>query len=380
MKVYFDNAATTPVAPEVVEAMHSVLTENFGNPSSIHAHGRQTRSLIEMSRKKVADLLSTSPSEIFFTSGGTEADNTTLRSAVEGLGVKRIITSKIEHHAVLHTAQYLAKLHGIQLDFVKTDQQGHIVMDSLETLLRSSDDKTLVSLMHANNEIGNLSDLEAIGTLSHEYGALFHSDMVQTLGHYRHDLSSLPVDFAAGSAHKFHGPKGVGFLYINHQNQIPPLIHGGAQERNMRSGTENVPGIMGMTRALELAHEDMEGHRQHILGLKKLMIEELKAKIPGVSFNGASGDLDKSLYTVLNVCIAPSSANEMLLFNLDIKGISISGGSACSSGTNVGSHVLAELDRDPKSGAIRFSFSRYNTNEEVSFAVEKLTEITAVHA
>ena len=379
MKVYFDNAATTPMDPAVIEAMQPILHEAFGNPSSIHAHGRKVRSIIEVSRKKIADLLKTSPAEIFFTSGGTEADNTALRCAVEGLGVRRIITSKVEHHAVLHTAEYLQKLHGITLSFVKTDAKGNVDLSDLTNLLQSSAEKTLVSLMHANNEIGNLIDLEVVGNICHENGALFHSDTVQTMGHYPHDMSQLPVDFIVGSAHKFHGPKGVGFLYINHNTKIPPFVHGGAQERNMRGGTENVLGIVGMTKALELAYGELDDHQQYIRSLKKQMIEGLISSIPDVSFNGMSGDIDNSLYTVLNVCVAPSSANEMLLFNLDINGISISGGSACSSGSSVGSHVLAELDRDPKSGAIRFSFSRYNTAEEVSFAIEKLIEITAVH-
>ena len=380
MKVYFDNAATTPLDPEVFEVMRPLMLENFGNPSSIHSHGRTVRSLIEISRKRVADLLKTSPAELFFTSGGTEADNTALRCAVEGLGVQRIITSKIEHHAVLHTTEYLHKVHGVEAVFLNTDSKGNVDLDQLKDILAAGGPKTLVSLMHANNEIGNMIDLMEVGTIAHEYGALFHSDTVQTMGHFTHDLSVLPVDFLVGSAHKFHGPKGVGFLYINHKNKIPPFIHGGAQERNMRGGTENVYGIVGLAKALEIAYRDMEGHKNHILGLKKQMIEGLKANLPDVNFNGMSGDLDKSLYTVLNVCTAPSDNNEMLLFNLDINGISISGGSACSSGSNVGSHVLAELDRDPKRGAIRFSFSRYNTSEEVSFAVSKLAEIAAVHA
>jgi cysteine desulfurase len=234
--------------------------------------------------------------------------------------------------------------------------------------------------MHANNEIGNLIDLHQVGTLCHDHGALFHSDTVQTMGHYEHDLSTLPVDFIVGSAHKFHGPKGIGFLYINHKNKIPPFIHGGSQERNMRGGTENVIGIVGLTKALELAYADMKDHEQHVKSLKNQMIQGLKDNIPDVMFNGMSGEIDQSLYTVLNVCIAPSSANEMLLFNLDINGISISGGSACSSGSDIGSHVLAELERDPRRGAIRFSFSRNNTADEVSYAIEKLSEITAVHA
>ena len=379
MNVYFDNAATTAIDPQVIAAIQPMLSEQFGNPSSIHAHGRKVRSIVEVSRKRIADLLKTTPAEIFFTSGGTEADNTALRCAVEGLGVKRIITSKIEHHAVLHTAGYLQKLHKVNVEFVNLDDRGNVDLNSLESLLQGSKEKTIVSLMHANNEIGNLIDLHEVGSLCHLHGALFHSDTVQTMGHYEHDLSTLPVDFIVGSAHKFHGPKGIGFLYINHSNKIPPFIHGGAQERNMRGGTENVIGIVGLTKAMELAYEDMKGHQQHVKALKMQMIEGLKNNVTDVMFNGMSGD-DNSLYTVLNVCIAPSANNEMLLFNLDINGISISGGSACSSGSDVGSHVLAELKRDPRRGAVRFSFSRNNTAEEVSYAVDKLSEITAVHA
>ncbi|MFT5568937.1 MAG: cysteine desulfurase [Cyclobacteriaceae bacterium] len=380
MKVYFDNAATTPLDPEVFEVMKPLMLENFGNPSSIHSHGRLVRSNIEIARKKIADLLQTSPPEIFFTSGGTEADNTALRCAVEGLGVRRIITSKIEHHAVLHTAEYLAKIHQVEVCYVATDGDGNILMSDLEALLSSSQQKTLVSLMHGNNEIGNLIDLVDVGNLVHKYGALFHSDTVQTMGHYVHDLSTLPVDFAVGSAHKFHGPKGVGFLYVHHGTKIPPFMLGGAQERNMRGGTENVYGIVGMAKALELAYRDMSSHKSFIESLKLKMLDSFKSHIPDVHFNGMSADLENSLYTVLNVCTAPSNNSEMLLFNLDISGISISGGSACSSGSNVGSHVLAELDRDPARGAIRFSFSRLNTVQEVEYAIEKLREITAVHA
>ncbi len=373
MNVYFDNAATTPLDPAVFEAMKPYLLEHFGNPSSIHTHGRKVRTAVEHARKKVADLLNVTPGEIFFTSGGTEADNTAIRCSVRDKGVKHIISSKIEHHAVAHTLEAKEK-EGVKVSYVNLNGDGEIDYDHLEELLKNSSD-SMVSLMHANNEIGNLLDLERVGDLCETYGSIFHCDTVQSMAHYVHDLSQLKIDFAVGSAHKFHGPKGIGFLYINHEMKINPFIHGGAQERNMRGGTENVCGIVGLAKAMEIAYSDMAAHRSHIEGLKRRTIDKLRNSIEGVAFNGVSDDLDKSLYTVLNICLPPSEDNDMLLFNLDINGISVSGGSACSSGSNIGSHVLAELDRDQARGAIRFSFSKYNTEEEVDYAVEKLASL-----
>jgi len=370
MQVYFDNAATTPIDEQVFEEMKPFMLEHYGNPSSIHSHGRKVRTAIERSRKKVAELLNAAPAEIFFTSGGTEADNTAIRCTVSEKGIEQIITSKIEHHAVLHTVEALEK-RGVKISYVNLDGEGSIDYDQLETLLQGHP-KSMVSLMHGNNEIGNLLDLERVGSLCKEHGAYFHSDTVQTMAHYEHDMQSLQLDFAVGSAHKFHGPKGIGFLYINHQNKIHPFIHGGAQERNMRGGTENVYGIVGLAKAMEISYTQMESHRSHIEKLKSRMIEQLKEKVGEIAFNGLSDNLDKSLYTVLNVCLPASDDNDMLLFNLDIDGVSVSGGSACSSGSSIGSHVLAELNRDQNRGAIRFSFSKYNTLEEVDYAVEKL--------
>ncbi len=377
MRVYFDNAATTAIDPAVFEEMRPLFTEHYGNPSSIHAHGRQVRSFIERARKKVADILNTSPSEIFFTSGGTEADNTFLRCAAQAKDLKHAITSKIEHHAVLHTLEALEKEGLLQLHFVELDDLGRVKMDHLEDLLKQNP-KALVSLMHANNEIGNLLDLDQVGDLCEAYDAIFHSDTVQTVGHIPHNLQDLRTHSIVGSAHKLHGPKGVGFLYVRHDTKIHPFIHGGAQERNMRGGTENVYGIVGLAKALEIAYEEQVEHREHIERLKGHMIDCLSEAIPDVQFNGTSADLNNSLYTVLNVCLPPSDDNDMLLFNMDINGISASGGSACSSGSNIGSHVLAELNRDQRRGAIRFSFSKYNTIEEVDYAVEKLAEAVAV--
>ncbi|MEQ9304993.1 MAG: cysteine desulfurase family protein [Marinoscillum sp.] len=376
-KVYFDNAATTPIDEAVFEEMRPYMLEYYGNPSSIHSHGRQVRAGIERARKKVADLLNTSPSEIFFTSGGTEADNTAIQCTIKEYGVKNIITTGLEHHAVLHTVEMLAKRGDINLHLLDVNDKGEIDIEQIEDLLKK-DANSLVSLMHANNEIGTMNDIDQIAGLCAEYGAFFHSDTVQTMGHFKHDLQSLKANFIVGSAHKFHGPKGVGFLYVNHEKKIHPFIHGGAQERNMRGGTENVYGIIGLAKALELAYSHMDEHQQQIESIKQYMIDQLKANIEGVAFNGTSADLNRSLYTVLSASLPPSEDNDMLLFNLDINGISASGGSACSSGSNIGSHVLTAIGSDPMRGAVRFSFSRFNTKEQVDYVISKLNEILTV--
>ena len=370
--VYLDNAATTPMDDRVIEAMLPFMRGQFGNPSSVHSHGREVRTAIEKARKKVAELIHASPSEIFFTSGGTEADNTALVCGIESHGISHAITSPLEHHAVLHTLEMLAKKGQVQLSLLDVNEQGEIDLQQLEELLKKNP-KSMISLMHGNNEIGNLNDLERIGSLARAYDAFFHSDTVQTMGHYAHDLSQLPVDALVAGAHKFHGPKGVGFLYVRKDKKIHPFIHGGAQERNMRGGTENVIGIIGLAKALELSLEELEAHRSHIEKIKGYFIGKLKQDIPGVSFNGCSADLDKSLYTVLNVSLPPSESNRgMLLFHLDLEGISASGGSACSSGATVGSHVLRALQHSPERDAVRFSFSRFTTMEEVDYTLEKL--------
>lgn len=374
MQVYLDNAATTPMDEAVFEAMKPYMLHSFGNPSSIHSHGREARAAIERSRKKVADFLNTSPSEIFFTSGGTEADNTALRCSIETYGLNHAITTSAEHHAVLHTLKSLEKEGKIKLSLLDLDSRGDIDLDQLKSLLEAKN-PSLVSLMHANNEIGNRYDIEKIGSICREHKAIFHSDTVQTVCHYPIDLQDIPVCSIAGAAHKFHGPKGVGFIYVNNDYKIHPLIHGGAQERNMRGGTENVYGIVGLAKAMEIAHENMTAHMTHIQGLKKRMINKLRETISGIDFNGNSGDLENSLYTVLNVSLPPSDDNDMLLFHLDIKKISVSGGSACSSGSNIGSHVLTALKCDPHRGAVRFSFSKYNTAEEIDYAVEQLASV-----
>ena len=376
MRVYLDNAATTPLDPEVFEAMKPFMMEDFGNPSSTHAHGRKVRAAIESSRKKVAELLNCTPGEIIFTSGGTEADNAILRSAVATYDIRNIISTPIEHHAVTHTVEHLGKK-GIKLHMVKLDSKGHVDLDDLAKLLKSNSG-SVVSLMHANNEIGNLLDIKRVGELCTEYNAFFHSDTVQTVGHYKHDMKVLQVCGMTAAAHKFHGPKGIGFMYIRKDKKIHSFIHGGAQERNMRGGTENVYGIIGLAKALEIAYRDMDEHIPYIKGLKARMISKLKEQIPGVTFNGDSENLDRSLYTVLNVSLPESDESDMLLFNLDLQGISASGGSACSSGATTGSHVLGALYPNSKRGAVRFSFSKYNTPEEIDFAVSKLAELFKV--
>ena len=378
MRVYFDNAATTPIDPEVLKEMYKVMENNYGNPSSIHAHGREVRSLVEKARKTVANLLHTSPAEIFFTSGGTEADNTAIRCGIMDNGIKHAIASRLEHHAVIHTLENMQKAGAIKLSLVDTDGKGNIDYTHLEDLLKPNE-RSFVSLMHANNEIGTLSDMERIGDLCAHYNAIYHADTVQAMGHYQHDLSRLKAHFVVCAAHKLHGPKGIGFLHVNHKVKIKPFIYGGSQERNMRGGTENVYGIVGLAKALEIAYANMQDHQNQIQSLKNYMISQLKENIPGIDFNGEM-DPAKSLYTVLNVSFPCSDMADMLLFNLDIAGISASGGSACSSGSNIGSHVLTAIGGDPNRPAVRFSFSKYNTNEEVDYTVSKLKELCMSYA
>lgn len=371
-RIYFDNAATTPLAPEVLEAMLPYMTEQFGNPSSIYSYGRESRLGIENARKTVAKILNAHPSEIFFTSGGTESSNTAINAAVRDLGCKNIISSPIEHHATLHTVEYLAQSGAATLNYVKILPNGHVDMSDLESLLANATEKTLVTLMHANNEIGNMIDIHAVGDLCKKYNAIFHSDTVQTVGHFPFDLANTYVHFITGAGHKFHGPKGVGLLYINQEVKIKPYIHGGSQERNMRAGTENLYGIIGFAKALEMATANFEKDSQYINELRHYMRDQLIQHIPDVKFNG---DLERSLYTVLNVSFPLNEKSEMLLFNLDINNICASGGSACTSGANQGSHVIRAFNNEPNRIAVRFSFSKHNTKEEVDKVVEKLKEI-----
>ena len=372
MRVYLDNAATTPLAPEVLEVMIPILSNEFGNPSSTHYYGRQAKASIETSRRKIAKLLNCQPSEIIFTSGGTEADNMALYSSVHQMGVKHIITSAIEHHAVGHTAEAIEKEGLARISYVKLDAKGNVDLADLEQLLQT-EDKTLVSLMHANNEISTLLPLQKVSQLCRKYDALFHSDTVQTMGHYPFDLQELDIDFITGAGHKFHGPKGIGFLYINKKAKAEALIHGGAQERGLRGGTENIYGIVGTAKALELAYEDVAGHQNHVQGLKSYMIDQLNSIFDDIYIHGESNP-EKSLYTVLNVCFPKTDKTGMLLFTLDLKGVACSGGSACSSGAAKGSHVLEGINADPNRPNVRFSFSRYTTKEEIDFALKMIKE------
>ena len=374
MKVYLDNAATTPIASEVIEEIQPYLNNYFGNPSSTHAFGRKTKNAIEINRKKIADLIRAKNNEIIFTSGGTEADNMALRCAVFDLNVKRIITTKIEHHAVLHTAECLRDQQNVEVIFLATDHNGNPDLVQLESIVNDKVN-TLVTLMHANNEIGTLLPIKKVASICAKHKHVyFHSDTVQTMGHYSFNLSETPIDFLTCSAHKLHGPKGVGFLYVNQKISLNPLITGGSQERKNRGGTENLYGIVGLGKAMEMAYENLASHQKHIQDLKSFMKEELEKIDQRINFNGETSP-EKSLYTVLNVCFPADVCNSMLLFSLDIHGIAASGGSACSSGSNQGSHVLAELPHQDNCQSVRFSFSRFNTQEDVEFTIEKIRSI-----
>ena len=377
MNVYFDNAATTPMDKTVLEKMLPYLENGFGNPSSIHKKGREIKSVIEKCRSKIASLLSCEPGEIFFTSGGTEADNMFILNTAIEKKLDTIITSKLEHHAVLHCCEYLERSYKKNIKFVDSDDKGVIDLDHLESLMKSSPN-SLVTIMHGNNEIGNLNDIKKISRICEQYETIFHSDTVQTVGHYNLNLNDLNIHGIVGSAHKFHGPKGVGFLYLNNKHKISPFIHGGAQERNMRGGTENVYGIVGLTEALELSITNMADHSKKVSNLKKYMIEKLTHAVDGIKFNGQSSDLNNSLYTVLNVSIPNMNDQQMFLFNLDINNIAASAGSACTSGSEVGSHVLAQIKKNKGHASVRFSFSKMNSKEEVDYTVDKVCEILKI--
>lgn len=376
--VYLDNAATTQVHTTVIAKMQDALANSYGNPSSTHSFGRTAKTAIESARKTIAKYINAQPSEIIFTSGGTEADNMIIRCSVRDLDVKTIITSKIEHHAVLHTVEELEKKGSIQLLFVNLDDFGNPDMAHLETLLQSDDSKKLVSLMHVNNEIGNKIDLEAITILSKKHGALVHSDTVQSLGHYNWDVKAFPIDFLAAAAHKFHGPKGIGFAFIRKNSGMSCMISGGSQERGLRAGTESFHNIVGLEEAFVHAYENLDREKKYVEELKSYFIEKVKKEIPEAKFNGHSGDLDKSTYTLVNVCLPITEDKAMmLLFNLDIKGIACSKGSACQSGSDSGSHVLNEIlsIEDMKKPSVRFSFSSYNKKEEIDYTIGVLKDI-----
>lgn len=375
MKAYLDNAATTPLLKEVIQVMTEAMESTFGNPSSTHQFGRKAKALVETARKNIANHFNVTASEIIFTAGGTEADNLVLHNAVTNLGVQRIITSKIEHHAVLHTVDFLKKEYNIAVDYVNIHKDGSIDLVDLEQKLASSEQKTLVSLMYINNEIGNILPLEKVVAICHKYEALFHSDTVQAIGHYHLDLQQIPIDFIAASAHKFNGPKGVGFAYFKKGFGIKPMLHGGDQEKGARSSTENVHAIVGMEKALAMSYSTFEEDKVYMASLKEYFISSFKQLFSEIQFNGLSADLDKSSCTILNV-LFPFS-NDMLLFSLDMQGIAVSGGSACQSGSNKGSHVLAEIQnpQEEQHTSIRFSFSRSTTKEELDYTLDKIKEL-----
>ncbi|MDO6813891.1 cysteine desulfurase family protein [Tenacibaculum soleae] len=370
--VYLDNAATTPMLPEVIEVMQQSMQVNFGNPSSIHQFGRKAKAAVETARKNIAKHFNVSAAEIVFTAGGTEADNLILYNAVLNLGVKKIITSKIEHHAVLRTVQYLQKQYNILVEYVEVDKNGSVVLSDLEKHLQESTQKTLVSLMYVNNEIGNLLSVNKVADVCKKYDAYFHSDTVQAIGHYQIDLQKTPIDFIVASAHKFHGPKGVGFAYIKKGISMRPILHGGEQEKGMRSSTENVHAILGMEKALKIAYDNLEEDKLYILKIKSYFITQLEEHFKNVQFNGMSCNLDKSSYTILNVRF--NIKDKMMLFNLDLQGVAVSGGSACQSGANKGSHVLVAFlsEQEADKTSIRFSFSKLTTVNDVDYCIFKL--------
>ena len=371
--VYLDNAATTPMLPEVVSVMQESMLANFGNPSSTHQYGRKAKAAVETARKNIAKHFNVSAGEIIFTAGGTEADNLILQNAVLHLGVKRIITSKLEHHAVLNTVQFLEKKHKITVDYVRVNENGAVVLDSLGEALKKSNEKTLVSLMYVNNEIGNILPIEEVASMCKEHDAYFHSDTVQAIGHYPIDLQKTPVDFIAASAHKFHGPKGVGFAYVKKGIAIQPMFFGGEQEKGARSSTENVHAIIGMEKALQIAFENLIVDETYIKGLKNYFVKKVKELVPNAEINGEPAD--ETSYTIVNVRFPVQ--DKMLLFNLDLSGVAASGGSACQSGSNKGSHVLSAFlnAEEVHKASVRFSFSKLNTIEEVNYVLMQLKRV-----
>ena len=369
-KVYLDNASTTAMRPEVIQEMTKVMTEDFGNPSSTHSFGRNGKTVLELSRKSIAKHLNCSAQEIIFTSGGTEADNWILRSVVEDLNVERIITSRVEHHAVLYTVLALQSDYNIQVDYVKINHDGSIDLTHLSNLL-SEEKKTIVSLMHVNNETGTILDLDRVGVICKQYNTLFHSDTVQSVGKTEIDLQKNTVDFIVASAHKFHGPKGVGFAFVRKNSGLQPLLFGGEQEKGLRAGTEAVHQIAGMAKALAISYENLDAERKYISDLKKYLIEQLESHFPDFRINGKKDDF----YNIINIILPFSSdKTSMLLFSLDMKGIAVSRGSACQSGSIKPSHVLKEMlsETDLKLPNLRISFSHYNTKEDIDWLIESL--------
>ena len=377
-KVYLDNAATTKVRDEVVDLIAEVIKNEYGNPSSTHSYGRSSKSIIETSRKEIANLLNVSPSEIIFTSGGTEGDNMILRNCVKNLNVKHIVSSKIEHHAVTHTIDYLLTCNDIKISYVKIHSNGNIDYDDLESILECSSEKTLVSLMHINNELGNISNIKLISDLCKKHNALFHSDTVQSIGHYDIDFNKLKLDFFVASAHKFHGPKGVGFAFVRKNTRLGSFITGGMQEKGFRAGTESVHNIYGMSEALKISLKNLVNEKKYVTDIKNYFITNISNEIKGVKFNGTSGEVDKSTYTLVNVLLPiDKKTGGLLMFKLDMKGIACSKGSACQSGSDNGSHVLNEIQnkQDNENISLRFSFSVFNTKKDIDYTILELKKL-----
>jgi cysteine desulfurase len=368
-RIFLDYASTTPIDPLVRELMLNAMGSLYGNPSSIHAEGRAARAAIEQARKSIAHLLGASIGEIFFTSGGTESSNMIIKNAVRDLGITRIISSPIEHHCVLHAIDAVQLTHQVQVDWVNLGSNGQINTNHLQQLLQHHPQPTLVSLMHANNEIGTLIELQQVGELCRNYGALFHSDTVQTIGYYPFNLAELPIDFITGSAHKFYGPKGTGFVFIKNDHHLRPFMDGGGQERQMRGGTENTYGILGLAKAMELAYEQLEARRAHVSSLQQYLFRQIQSEFPACTH---FGNPTEGHYKILNIGFPPSPKSDMLLLNLDIAGISVSGGSACTSGADAGSHVVDAIGGQAGWKAIRFSFAHHNTMAEVDEVIRQL--------
>ena len=376
--IYLDNAATTKVREEIVDTISSIIKNEYGNPSSTHSYGRSSKSLIESSRKEIADILNVKTSEIIFTSGGTEGDNMIIRNCVNNLGVSHIITTKIEHHAVTHTIDDLIESNNIKVSYVKVLKSGDVDLNNLEEILKKSDEKSLVSLMHINNEIGNITDIQLVSKICQKYNSLFHSDTVQSVGHYDLDFENIKVDFFVASAHKFHGPKGVGFAFVRKNTNLGSYITGGMQERGLRAGTESVHNIVGMSEALKISTKNLKSEKEYISELKTYFISELKRKVKNVKFNGLCEDLNNSTYTLVNVLLPiRREVGGLFMFKLDLKGIACSKGSACQSGSDAGSHVLREIldEQDNKKVSIRFSFSIYNTKEQLDFVIDQINDL-----
>ena len=373
--VYFDNAATTPIRTEVVDVMHDVLKDTFGNPSSTHAFGRSAKTQIETARKSIAKHFNAPPQALIFPSGGTESDTMLVRCAVQDLDIETVITSRIEHHAILHAVEFLEEQKLAKVLYVKTNSDGAVDYTDLAHLLAADDSKKLVSLMHINNEIGTILDLERVSNLCKTHDALFHTDAVQGVGHYAINLEEIAIDFLSAAAHKFHGPKGVGFSFVRKNSGLQPFILGGSQERGLRAGTESVHNIVGMAKALEIAYAKLDEEQQYLKELKAHAIKQLTSAFPDIHFNGCCSDMERSTFTLVNVVLPIAEEKASLLnFHLDLNGVACSKGSACQSGSTKGSHVLEEVVPTAlsKRPSIRFSFSVFNTQDEVDYLVQTL--------